>query len=276
MAKQKFFLYRLKLIPPKQAELFPEDLRAGQLFGAAISEKPSVELYGEIVWHIGNLEDFEGGFGAFAIGKTTRATVEKYDATSGNFVEREDEPGPYTWVVYDKSLGILGIAHKPRLAPNTSTVAKRLASILRNAKEVKGRKFDVRVDTIPDPVDFIGKLSAAYAIKSFKASFTGPNPVDADELFQRPLSVYCRTINATGGSAEVRGPSLDEETAVAVARVTAATGNDASATIQPTSSEREARISLHGDNAVVSFDEAVPRAEVARAVRAKYDSIREI
>jgi hypothetical protein len=274
MAQQSYHLYRIKLIPPKQMDLFPNDLTSAGLFSLVLSEKPSIELYGDNVWHLGNLETFKDQFGAFAIGKTTRTTVEKYDDASGNFVEKEDEPGPYTWVVYDRSIGIIGIAQKARLAPHVSIIAKRLAQMLLATVLVKSRKFDVRVDAIADPIDFVGKLSSAYAIKTFRATFTGPNPVDADELFQKPLAVYCKSINASGGSAEVHGQSLDESTAVAVARATAATGNDASARIQPTQQWEQVRISLKGEEAAVSVDEAVPREQVAAAVREKYNSIR--
>jgi len=69
---------------------------------------------------------------------------------------------------------------------------------------------DVRVDMIPDPENFLEKLRGAYAIRKFRATFTGPNPVDADELFQKPLSVYAQRMDASYGVLEVTGESLNE------------------------------------------------------------------
>ncbi|MBF4339166.1 hypothetical protein EAY42_29205, partial [Vibrio anguillarum] len=92
---------------------------------------------------------------------------------------------------------------------------------------------EVKVNFIPDPQGFIQKIRGAYAIKSFKATFTGPNPVDADELFQKPLSVYAQQIGAQTGALEVKGEALNEEVVESVAKSTAATANTASARIIP-------------------------------------------
>lgn len=88
------------------------------------------------------------------------------------------------------------------------------------------------LDLIPDPESFLEKLYSAYAVKRFRATFTGPNPIDADELFQKPMSYYCQQLGADEGSVAVKGESLDDDAVAAVAKSTAATGNTASALIQ--------------------------------------------
>ena len=67
---------------------------------------------------------------------------------------------------------------------------------------------------------------------SLRSTFTGPNPTDADEYFQRPLEVYADKSKADRGVIQIFGSNLDKNVVIAVARTNAATGNDASARIE--------------------------------------------
>lgn len=112
----------------------------------------------------------------------------------------------------------------------------------------------ILVDQIFDPDDFIRKIRSSYAIKQFTAHFTGPNPIDADELFQKPLSVYCQAINGSDGKVVIKGHSLDSSLVADVAKSTAATGNDATARIMENEKEKVKTISLRGNPVKISID----------------------
>jgi len=275
MAAVEYHLYRIKFIRPSQIMLFSKDISPSDLFLKALQEKPSVELRQNNVWHIGNIEYFDNVSGSFAIGRTTKTTVEKYDEATGNFIEAEDDSGPYTFVLFDRSIGLLGIAKKSKVAPNVAAISRKIEKVFSNSKAVKKYGFDIKVKFIPDPETFLQKIRSAYAIKRFRAFFTGPNPVDADELFQKPLSVYCQKIGAEHGSVEVQGEGLNEETVAAVSKSTASSGNSATASIQTHRGKKPVSISLKGDAVKVTVDPAISKRSALAEVKEAYKEVRE-
>lgn len=270
----EYYLYRAKFIKSTQSDLFLPNISSSQLFIKTLNEKPEITLKQDNVWHIGNIEYFDEMTGSFAVGRTTKTTVERFDPETGNFIDLIDDSGPYTNVLFDCSIGLLGIAKKAKVAPNVESIARKITKLFENANIVKEHGIEVRVDIIPDPDGFIQKLRAAYSIKRFKASFTGPNPVDADELFQKPLTVYCKEINGDYGHVEVVGEQLNEENIEAVAKSTAATGNTASAKIQPNPQKKYITIKLKGDGVRVPVDQEKLRIEVLKELQEAYYKVR--
>lgn len=254
--------------------LFFKDSSASDLFLSAINDKPELKPSTGSEWHLGNVEFIDNLSGSFAVGRTTKTTVEKYDKESGDFIDEVDDSGPYTRVIFDCRIGLLGIAKKSKLAPDAATVAKKIRSLFVETETVINAGVDVRIDFIPDPVDFIERLRLAFAITKFKATFTGPNPIDADELFQKPLSVYAQKMGADKGILEVQGKSLDESTAEMVAKSTAATGNTASARIITESGKKSVPIQMKGGAVVISVEEEAAPEEVLAQMRDKYENIR--
>lgn len=274
MSIVEYYLYRAKFIKPTQRDLFLPNISTSQLFIKTLNEKPEITLKQDHVWHIGNIEYFDEMTGAFAVGRTTKTTVERFDPVTGDFVDLVDDSGPYTHVLFDCSIGLLGIAKKAKVAPDVGSIARKITKLFENTSIVKEHGIEVRVDIIPDPDGFIKKLRSAYSIKRFKASFTGPNPVDADELFQKPLSVYCKEINGDYGNVEVVGENLNEENIEAVAKSTAATGNTASARIQPSQQKKYINIKLKGDAVRIPVDSEQRRAEVLKELQETYYKVR--
>lgn len=275
MHTTEFHLYRAKFIKPAQIKLFDQHLSSRNFFEGALDERPSISLRRNNVWHVGNLEYVDKNGGRFAIGRTTKTTIEKFDDQTGNFIEELDDSGPYTYVYFDSEYGYLAIAKKTKVAPAVKQIAKKLQALLANAKIVTENSIEVRVDIIPDPEDFLKKIHKAYAIKRFTADFTGPNPIDADELFQKPLSIYCQKLNGTNGTVAVRGDDLDEETVAAVAKSTAATGNQASALIQPERGRRLISVSLDGNAVKVIAETDAQKSSTLKKIRESYHGVRQ-
>ncbi len=269
-------LFRIKFIRPKQRTLFHDDRTPSELFQAAIQEKPSVELREDYLWHIGNINIIDKTGGSFAVGKTTRKAVGKYDAQEGNFIEEFFEEGAYTYCVYDCEIGILAIAKKTKLAPTTKGIAFKLKKLLESTESVEKNGIDLKIDIISDPESFIQKLVASYSLKQFTAHFTGPNPIDADELFQKPLSVYCQAIGGNKGKVVVEGESLEPEMAIEITKSAASTANEASARIIERYGERPKTIHLKGNPVKKIYDEEKFQLHTALVdMRGEYKRVRE-
>lgn len=275
MPNTEYHLYRVKLIKPAQLALFHPEISPRSVFEEALAERPSLQLREGNVWHIGNIEQITQDGGRFAVGRTTTTTIEKFDNATGNFTELRDDSGPYTFVYFDSRIGLLGIGKRTKVASDVKSVARKLQKLLSRARVVTKHGIIVRVDLIPDPESFLEKLHSAYAVKRFRATFTGPNPIDADELFQKPMSYYCQQLEADEGSVIVKGQSLDDDAVAAVAKSTAATGNIASAVIQVNKGVRPIPISFKGDARRVVIDSEVEKAEALAMIQREYGEVRQ-
>lgn len=275
MQTVEYHLYRVKFIKPAQTPLFFTDMTPRQLFEKALAERPALQMRENNVWHIGNIEPITDDGGRFAVGRTTTTTVEKFDEETGNFTELRDEAGPYTYVYFDGRIGLLGIGKRTKVAADVESVARKIKKLLANTTVVTDHQVAVRVDLIPDPKSFLEKISNAYAVKSFMAEFTGPNPIDADEVFQKPMSYYCQQLGADQGSVSVKGESLNEDAIVSVAKSTAATGNSASAFIQTEQGARPNRISFRREACKVLIDQETEMEQALISIQREYGEVRQ-
>lgn len=255
MTSIEYSLFRVKMVRPHQSSFMHDDLPPRDIFLKALLEKPSGELRKGYQWHIGNLRQFNEFTGYFAAGRTTISTIEKFNPESGDFVEEELEESPYTHCVFDANIGFIGIAKKPNLAATTKGIASRLEQLLSLTRIVKANEISVEIRPIPDPDGFLASIDAAFKVFSFTATFRGPNPFDADEHFQRPLSVYLSAAEGEKGKTTISGLDLNREVLREVTHSTAATGNEASARIQKSPRQKATTINLKGDPIKRKYDE---------------------
>lgn len=122
MAVVEYSLFRVKFILPRQMSWIDYPVSRTDVFRASLEEKPDSQVRVGYKWHIGNVNLFSRSSGYFAIGRTTRSTIEKFDEATGNFVEEELETSPYTHCVFDAEVGFVGIAKKPSLSPTTGAL----------------------------------------------------------------------------------------------------------------------------------------------------------
>ncbi|WP_293400612.1 hypothetical protein [Polaromonas sp.] len=126
----EYHLYRAKFIKSAQGRLFDSNMSARSLFSGSLQERPSLELRRNYVWHIGNIESINASGGKFAVGRTSKTTIEKFDPISGNFADQLDDSGPYTFVFYDLQVGLLGIGKRTKVAPNVQSIARKIQKLL--------------------------------------------------------------------------------------------------------------------------------------------------
>ncbi|MDD2659670.1 MAG: hypothetical protein PHY54_08325 [Methylococcales bacterium] len=265
MASIEYSLFRAKFIKPRQTSLLHTDLTPQDLFLQALIERPSGELRKGYIWHIGNIQYFSQTTGYFAVGRTTNSTIEKFDDSTGDFVKEELEESPYTHCVFDARIGFIGIARRASLAPTAKGIATSIEKLLSMSRVISENDISVEIAPIPDPEGFLLALASAYRVTRFSATFSGPNPFDADEHFQKPLSVYLSAANGEMGKAQIQGENLDRDVLQNVTRSTAATGNEASAKIMKSQSQKPITINLKGDPVKRSYDEEehIPKTVLA-------------
>jgi hypothetical protein len=255
MAIVEYCLFRVTLVLPRQASWLHYHVSRADVFAASLEEKPDSQVRTGYKWHIGNVALYTPSSGYFAVGRTTRATIEKFDSETGNFVEEELETSPYTHCVFDADIGFIGIAKKPSLSPTAEGIARRVEELMSRTAPVKENEIVVEISPIPDPDSFLREIEQAYAVLQFAATFHRPNPFDADEHFQKPLSVYLAAADGESGRTQVQGDDLNREVLKAVIKSTAATGNEASAKIKRVKGARAVKIHLRGSTIGSSYEE---------------------
>jgi len=187
----------------------------------------------------------------------------------------ETGSSPYTHCVFDAAIGFVGIARKPALSPTTRGISRRIEELLSRSKQVRENNIRVEIDAIPNPESFLAEIEQAYRVLRFAATFHGPNPFDADEYFQRPLSVYLARADGTKGKAQIEGNDLNREVIQAVTKSTAATGNEASAQVQRVKGGRKAKVSLKGSTIGSSYEKLHDPKIALEDLRAAYQRVRQ-
>jgi hypothetical protein len=154
-------------------------------------------------------------------------------------------------------------------------IAARIQQLLSRSDAIARNNISVEIAPIPDPEDFLLALESAYRVSRFAATFRGPNPFDADEHFQKPLSVYLISANGNKGRAQIQGDDLNREVLQSVTRSTAATGNEASARITKGKTQKSITVHLRGDAAKRRYEEDDHKPEVVLEDLEKlYDRVR--
>ena len=278
MTTIEYSLFRAKFIKPHLLPLNETSSQTPQqIMLTAISQAPQMEAKRGYVWHIGNIEYFSKAkdTGYFAVGRTTRESLPRFNPETREFLEVEFETSPYTHCVFDSTLGLVGIAKNTNLAATAKGVASRLQHLLEQASVAVENEVTVEIAPIPDPEGFLKSIASAYRVTRFTAHFTGPNPFDADKFFQKPLSVYLSAADGQKGKAAIQEQDLKRDVIAEVARSTAATGNEASARITKSRNQKPITINLKGDPVKKRYDEAHHRPQQVLAdLVALYDHLR--
>lgn len=272
-----FNLFRVKVIRPSQRSIFDRDESPSELISAAILEKPSGELWRGYYWHIGNITRIDRHGSYFALGRTTSSIFERYDPDRRDFVEEEFETAPYTHVLIDTHLAVCAIAKKSKLSPTTVGIARQLGRLLAKSRTARERDISFELPEIKDPEDFIEHIRRAYAIRRFSLTFSPPNPFDVDQDYHAPMEKLLKETYGDDGKTSISGESLNPEVLEALARSTAASGNDAEAKIQFEHGQKPILKRLRGNPATIekeSVDSGEEKHGLLATLRALYDRIR--
>jgi hypothetical protein len=272
-ASINFSLYRVTIALPRQGSLYNQKTRE-QLLEEMLGEPPSLCSH-NVEWHIGNVRKLDAHGYYFAVGRTSTSRMEQWDAEKRTFVDLDYEASPYTHAVFDTRLQLVALAAKSRVSPTVRGIANRLEQLFENAMLDHDQGIRLTVDTIPDPVSFIGYIKAAHSILSFAVTFGLPNHFDADEEFQKPLQKYVQAANANEGKVTVKGSDLTPSTLVSVTKSVAAAGHAATVKLRASAGAGVSTRHLADSPAgLATPEEDFNAEEVLKAARAEYARIR--
>lgn len=106
--------------------------------------------------------------------------------------------------------------------------------------------FEIIIETIKDPTEFILKLRSAYQVSKFWVTVKRPNPLDANREFAQPTSRVLEAIGGNESKTEWTGSALNvqQDLVADIVHSAATTGGSAGATIKGTSTARLVKISI--------------------------------
>ncbi len=269
---KKFFLFRVKFIRDHQKDIFDDGASPEKIFNEAIREKPLVKLRRGAEWKLANISDIGINGGAFAVGRISEASTERFDFSKDDFIEARDYQGPFSTVLFSRKTGVVAIEEKSKVNSKTIATAKRLHDLMQSTNAVRRRNVRCIIDPIIDPDGFIEKIRKSTHVLKFRATFTGPNPSDADAIFQKPLEIYAEKIKADKGVIEVSGANLDKEVVIDITRSNAATGNLVNARIETKGFVET--IPLRGINANFTVQAGDTQTEIFNKMLNRYEQVR--
>jgi hypothetical protein len=263
-------LFRIRIFPSTQGELFSQELTREEILNRVIRSLPQIETRKRSVWHIGNVSDIDANSLYFKLGRTTISTVEMY--RDGNFVDEPFEVAPYTHVFLDSQLEIVAIAKKQRLSPKTTGIANAFIRLLNESNVSRQLHVRFEIDALSDPDEFVAQLSKAYSVTKFWFSFKRPNPIDVNKDYIKPMQLLLHESDGNEGKTELKGDTLKPEVLQDLTRSAAATGDNAGATIQFEQAGQKVRKSLRQNPVIISQDE-VAEAEDKKGLLERMRSI---
>ena len=272
-----FQLFRIRVLPSKQGELFDAELSRPEMLQKVIVSLPQAEFRAGQIWHIGNVSAVNAKGMYFRLGRTSISTLEIFDEEKGSFIDQEFETAPYTHALLDMDLEVCAIAKKTRLSPTTAGIARQLARLLSESKNASELRVTFEIDDLKDPEDFISQLKQAYTISKFWISFSRPNAFDVNEDFVKPFQRMVEVSNSEKGKAELKGQDLNSAALEDLARSAASTGDNASARLKASEQARPVTKQLTGSSVNISqetIDNVDEQKLLLDGIRRLYKKIR--
>jgi len=271
----EFQLFRAKVYPSGQLQLFEPPAAPADILRQAIEGLPSSELRRGITWHIGNLTTLDDRGLYFRVGRISKSTIEIYE--DGAFLDEEFETAPYTHVVMDVPLGVCAIAKKGRLSPYVQGIANQLGRLLDRSDAATRHKAEFEIDPISDPEDLISYLDRAVSVSKFWVTFKRPNPFDANADFIQPMQRLLNGSGASKGKTEIEGKELVVKSLEELARSAAAIGDEAAARMSLEPNKPTVKKSLRGNPVVLQQEDLADtpqRQELLQRMRKAYQKVR--
>jgi hypothetical protein len=272
-----FHLFRIQIYHPSgQDDLLEKHLKRSQVLANALRELPSIEGQRKTTWLVGNLEPIKRRAFYFRLGRISKATMHIYK--NGRFRDQVVEgAASYTHALAEIRKEILAIAEHPELARNVLSLASHISKLLNSSKTSRIRQVVFDVKPISDPNNFINAIRTSHAIKRFSVQFRRPNAFDANQDFLLPMQRLVASLDGSTGKTQVSGSHLDSNTIEEIARSAAATGDDASALVQPESSGRSLTVHLKGTTASTpqaAVETKQEKMDLLEKVVERYEEIR--
>jgi len=270
----EFQLFRIRVL--YTLPLFKDATKIpSEILKETVSAFSDVPFSKDAIWRIGNVHPINEDGVYLRLGKTTKSTLEVFE--DGSFRDQVFETAPYTHVVIDFNLEVCAIAKKPKLAPRTTTIARRFRLLLNRSDKARELGVEFEIDEISDPRDFIFYLNKAFAVSKFEVTFRRPNAWDANEDVIKPLQRVLDELGGEQGKTEIKGKELKTEILEELARSIASTGDEAAAWLQMKKGEKKVKKVLKENPVYLRYEDLVDdetiRGFLAR-LKNRYSEIR--
>lgn len=234
----EFQLFRIRVLPSNQLPLFAHRPNTpSEILKETVLAFSDTSFRKDAIWHVGNVRLINKDGVYLRLGKITQSKLEVFEG--GNFRDQVFETAPYTHVGLDLNLEVCAIARKSKLAPRTTTLARRFRLLLNRSEKAQELGVEFEIEEISDPRDFIFYLNKAFAVSKFEVTFRRPNAWDADRDIIKPLQSMLADLDGEQGKTEIKGKELKTEMLEELARSIASTGDEAAAWLQMEKGEKK-------------------------------------
>jgi hypothetical protein len=134
----------------------------------------------------------------------------------GKFVETQTPLSSSTGVAIDINNGLIIIAEKRRLAQQTKHIARMFCRLIETIPDIN-MEFNVSVEAVNDPVDFLAILSDAVSIKRFDFTVHLPNHAFRPGTWQAATQSALNKLQAEQAKVAFSGEGLDPQECVELA-----------------------------------------------------------
>lgn len=268
---------RIRCEPLDQASLFAERRPPSLVITDAILSTPTANVGRGSEWHIGRPERLQSDGIGFQMGRVQAVTAPQYDTEQHWFFEEETQRAPYTIGVYDQRHQACGIIKKTGVSQSPGEVAGKLEKLLNATPHPEQAGYQIVVDPITDPEQFVEQIRNAHEVTSFTFFAGFENPFDVENLIQRPAEKFNKIAGGERTKVEVQGDNLNKEVLEELSRGVASTGEYAAANIRPGEGQRAKRIYLRGSPLTEPVHPTPGKPlfeDLLNATREAYDRIR--
>jgi hypothetical protein len=280
MATLTLHVFRIQCERKVQSSLFAEREAPSEVISQAIFAKPTAVVRRGTEWHIGSPERIKDTNGiGFQIGRVQSVNTPQFDDNAKVFFESDEERAPYTIGVFDRSSQACGILRRSGVSLNGEEISDKLQKLLNESGIPSKYDYNIIVDKLRDPDEFIDIIRSSFQIKKFSFRSRFENAFDVQRLIQRPAQEFTEITKGRSTTVEVEGDSLEPEPLEELTRSVASVGDTASATVRSDENSKPRRIFLQGTPLIAEVSreevEQSPLHAAFFAVKAAYKRLRQ-
>ncbi|MEW9855857.1 hypothetical protein [Novosphingobium sp. M1R2S20] len=278
MTTHRFHVLRIQCERILQSSLFEIKRSPSEVIAASIEAQPESVVRRNSEWHIAAPTPLSEGALAFQMGRVQSVPTPHYDDVKRVFFEFDTERAPFTWAVFDERTQACGVLRKTGVSLRATEVASKLERLLNASQVPQESGYNLYVEVIPDPEDFVDTLLTADKVVRFAFTARYENAFDVSRLIQRPAEQFNEKVGGEVTKVEVEGPDLSRPILEELTRGVAAVGEKATATVRENAGSKLRKILLQGAPLLGEFEwvneQVSPLDALKAALREKYNSLR--
>lgn len=278
MTTHRFHVLRIQCERVPQIGLFETERSPSEVIADAIMARPEAIVRRNSEWHIAAPSVLRDDAIAFQIGRVQSVATPQYDDVARIFFEADTERAPYTWAIFDLRTQACGVLRKSGVSLKAEEVASKLQQLLTASGIPEQSGYNLYVEVIPDPEDFVHAMLGAERVVRFSFTARYENAFDVSRLIQRPAEEFNELAGGEVTHVEVEGPDLNRPVLEELTRGVASVGEQATATIRERAGSKLKKILLRGAPLLGEFDwirtDESPLDAMKAALREKYQRLR--